>query len=98
MRNPVTGGLTGLYYFRCMRCMGLRIDREVPLAHVGEAHGALNGRRPTDKLLIVPWDQPTDPITANPSPRAAEARRRSKATNPSSRTPMRRSTNNAVAS
>jgi len=32
----------------------LRIDREVPLAHVSEAHRALEGRRTTGKVLIVP--------------------------------------------
>ncbi len=32
----------------------LRIDREVPLAHVGEAHRALEGRRTTGKVLIIP--------------------------------------------
>ena len=32
----------------------LRIDREVPLEHVGEAHRALEGRRTTGKVLIIP--------------------------------------------
>jgi NADPH2:quinone reductase len=32
----------------------LRIDREVPLAHVAEAHRALEGRRTTGKVLLVP--------------------------------------------
>ena len=32
----------------------LRIDREVPLAQVAEAHRALEGRRTTGKVLIVP--------------------------------------------
>jgi NADPH2:quinone reductase len=31
----------------------LRIDREVPLAHVAEAHRALEGRRTTGKVLLV---------------------------------------------
>lgn len=34
--------------------LALRIDREVPLAHVAEAHRALEGRRTTGKVLIVP--------------------------------------------
>ncbi|MFL5605005.1 MAG: zinc-binding dehydrogenase, partial [Gemmatimonadaceae bacterium] len=32
----------------------LRIDREVPLAHASEAHRALEGRRTTGKVLLVP--------------------------------------------
>lgn len=32
----------------------LRIDREVPLAHASEAHHALEGRRTTGKVLLVP--------------------------------------------
>jgi NADPH2:quinone reductase len=32
----------------------LRIDREVPLVHVAEAHRALEGRRTTGKVLIIP--------------------------------------------
>lgn len=32
----------------------LRIDREVPLAHAAEAHRALEGRRTTGKVLLVP--------------------------------------------
>ncbi len=32
----------------------LRVDREVPLAQVAEAHRALEGRRTTGKVLIVP--------------------------------------------
>jgi NADPH:quinone reductase len=32
----------------------LRIDREVPLAHAHEAHRALEGRRTTGKVLLVP--------------------------------------------
>jgi NADPH2:quinone reductase len=32
----------------------LRIDREVPLAHAPEAHRALEGRRTTGKVLLVP--------------------------------------------
>jgi NADPH2:quinone reductase len=32
----------------------LRIDREVPLAHTPEAHRALEGRRTTGKVLLVP--------------------------------------------
>ena len=34
--------------------LSLRIDREVPLAHAAEAHGALEGRRTTGKVLLVP--------------------------------------------
>ena len=34
--------------------LALRIDREVPLAHVAEAHRALEGRRTTGKVLLVP--------------------------------------------
>jgi len=32
----------------------LRIDREVPLVHAAEAHRALEGRRTTGKVLLVP--------------------------------------------
>ena len=32
----------------------LRIDREVPLVHVAEAHRALEGRRTTGKVLVIP--------------------------------------------
>jgi NADPH2:quinone reductase len=32
----------------------LRIDREVPLAHASEAHRALEGRRTTGKVLLIP--------------------------------------------
>ena len=32
----------------------VRIDREVPLAHASEAHRALEGRRTTGKVLLVP--------------------------------------------
>ncbi|MEO5816843.1 MAG: quinone oxidoreductase [Gemmatimonadaceae bacterium] len=32
----------------------LRIDREVPLVHVAEAHRALEGRRTTGKVLLTP--------------------------------------------
>lgn len=32
----------------------LRVDREVPLIHVAEAHRALEGRRTTGKVLLVP--------------------------------------------
>lgn len=32
----------------------LRIDREVPFAHAGEAHRALEGRRTTGKVLLTP--------------------------------------------
>ncbi|MDQ6633212.1 MAG: quinone oxidoreductase [Gemmatimonadota bacterium] len=32
----------------------LRVDREVPLAHASEAHRALEGRRTTGKVLLVP--------------------------------------------
>jgi NADPH2:quinone reductase len=32
----------------------LRIDREVPLVHVAEAHRALEGRRTTGKVLLIP--------------------------------------------
>jgi len=32
----------------------VNIDREVPLVHVGEAHRALEGRRTTGKVLLVP--------------------------------------------
>jgi NADPH2:quinone reductase len=32
----------------------LRIDREVPLAHAAEAHRALEGRRTTGRVLLVP--------------------------------------------
>ena len=32
----------------------LHIDREVPLAHASEAHRALQGRRTTGKVLLVP--------------------------------------------
>ena len=34
--------------------LSLRVDREVPLAQVGEAHRALEGRRTTGKVLLVP--------------------------------------------
>jgi NADPH2:quinone reductase len=34
--------------------LSLRIDREVPLVHAGEAHRALEGRRTTGKVLLVP--------------------------------------------
>jgi NADPH:quinone reductase len=34
--------------------LSLRVDREVPLAMAAEAHRALEGRRTTGKLLIVP--------------------------------------------
>ncbi|MES2177490.1 MAG: quinone oxidoreductase [Gemmatimonadota bacterium] len=34
--------------------LDVRIDREVPLVHVAEAHRALEGRRTTGKVLIVP--------------------------------------------
>jgi NADPH:quinone reductase len=32
----------------------VNIDREVPLVHAGEAHRALEGRRTTGKVLLVP--------------------------------------------
>lgn len=32
----------------------LRVDREVPLVHVAEAHRALEGRRTTGKVLLIP--------------------------------------------
>jgi NADPH2:quinone reductase len=32
----------------------VNVDREVPLAHAGEAHRALEGRRTTGKVLLVP--------------------------------------------
>lgn len=34
--------------------LALRIDREVPLVHTAEAHRALEGRRTTGKVLLVP--------------------------------------------
>jgi NADPH2:quinone reductase len=34
--------------------LSLRIDREVPLVHASEAHRALEGRRTTGKVLLVP--------------------------------------------
>ncbi|MEO6525347.1 MAG: quinone oxidoreductase [Gemmatimonadaceae bacterium] len=34
--------------------LSLRIDRDVPLAHASEAHRALEGRRTTGKVLLVP--------------------------------------------
>jgi NADPH2:quinone reductase len=34
--------------------LDIRIDREVPLAQVGEAHRALEGRRTTGKVVIIP--------------------------------------------
>jgi NADPH2:quinone reductase len=34
--------------------LAVNIDRDVPLAHAGEAHRALEGRRTTGKVLIVP--------------------------------------------
>jgi NADPH:quinone reductase len=34
--------------------VSLRIDRDVPLVHASEAHRALEGRRTTGKLLLVP--------------------------------------------
>ena len=34
--------------------LNLRIDRDVPLAHAAEAHRALEGRRTTGKVLLVP--------------------------------------------
>ncbi len=34
--------------------LALRIDREVPLMHTAEAHRALEGRRTTGKVLLVP--------------------------------------------
>jgi NADPH2:quinone reductase len=34
--------------------LDLRVDREVPLVHAAEAHRALEGRRTTGKLLLVP--------------------------------------------
>jgi NADPH2:quinone reductase len=34
--------------------LSLRVDREVPLTQVGEAHRALEGRRTTGKVLLVP--------------------------------------------
>ena len=34
--------------------LSLRIDREVPLVHVAEAHRALEGRRTTGKVLLTP--------------------------------------------
>ncbi|MEO8336003.1 MAG: quinone oxidoreductase [bacterium] len=34
--------------------LALRIDREVPLVHVAEAHRALEGRRTTGKVLLTP--------------------------------------------
>jgi NADPH2:quinone reductase len=34
--------------------LSLRVDREVPLAHAVEAHRALEGRRTTGKVLLVP--------------------------------------------
>jgi NADPH2:quinone reductase len=34
--------------------LSLRVDREVPLAQVGEAHRAIEGRRTTGKVLLVP--------------------------------------------
>ena len=36
------------------RSLKVNIDREVPLAHAGEAHRALEGRRTTGKVLLVP--------------------------------------------
>lgn len=34
--------------------LDLRIDREVPLVHASEAHRALEGRRTTGKVLLIP--------------------------------------------
>jgi len=34
--------------------LSLRVDREVPLVHAAEAHRALEGRRTTGKVLLVP--------------------------------------------
>jgi NADPH2:quinone reductase len=34
--------------------LSLRVDREVPLVHAAEAHHALEGRRTTGKVLVVP--------------------------------------------
>ncbi len=34
--------------------LSVRVDREVPLAQAGEAHRALEGRRTTGKVLLVP--------------------------------------------
>jgi NADPH2:quinone reductase len=34
--------------------LSLRVDREVPFAQVGEAHRAIEGRRTTGKVLLVP--------------------------------------------
>ena len=34
--------------------LSLRVDREVPLEHAAEAHRALEGRRTTGKVLLVP--------------------------------------------
>ncbi|MEO8560825.1 MAG: quinone oxidoreductase [bacterium] len=36
------------------KSLSLRIDREVPLVHASEAHRALEGRRTTGKVLLVP--------------------------------------------
>lgn len=38
----------------CDGLLQLRIDREVPLVHVAEAHRALEGRRTTGKVLVIP--------------------------------------------